>query len=159
MASLLERGEERLVAAVEAGVLPLRLALVIATADEEGAQVVLAEAYRQKKLRGKRFVAARRILQLRRRFGGRLPGSRSGRSVNRPPTSEVLASVYQQEIDNQRIMIKKVGVALGHLSFVIEAFQVLREDEYFMTLLRAEGLATMPSFLQEHLAKGNCHGG
>jgi ParB family chromosome partitioning protein len=52
IAGLLERGEERLVTAVETGLLPLNLAIDISKTDAEGAQRALMDAYTQKKLRG-----------------------------------------------------------------------------------------------------------
>ena len=54
IAGLLERGEERLVSAVEAGLLPLNLAIQISRTDDAGAQRALTEAYAEKKLRGKK---------------------------------------------------------------------------------------------------------
>ena len=38
--------------------------------------------------------------------------------------------------------------------FVIEAFRALREDEHFLTLLRAEGLDTLPTYLADALDAG-----
>lgn len=69
IAGLLERGEERLVSAVETGLLPLNLAIQISRTDDEGAQRALAEAYTEKKLRGKKLTAVRRLLQQRQRRG------------------------------------------------------------------------------------------
>ena len=49
IAGLLERGEERLVSAVETGLLPLNLAIDISKTDAEGGQRALMDAYTQKK--------------------------------------------------------------------------------------------------------------
>lgn len=65
IAGLLERGEERLVTAVETGLLPLNLAIDISKTDAEGAQRALMDAYTQKKLRGKKLAAARRLIEQR----------------------------------------------------------------------------------------------
>ncbi len=65
IASLLERGEERLVAAVETGVIPITLAMEISKAESEEAQTLLLDAYETGKLRGKKLAAARRILDMR----------------------------------------------------------------------------------------------
>src|SRR3546814_14769172 len=48
---LLERGERRLVAAVEAGYLPISVALEICEADDQGVQAALHKAYEDKLLR------------------------------------------------------------------------------------------------------------
>lgn len=154
IASLLERGEERLVAAVETGMIPLSLAFEIAKADDEGAQAALADAYTQKKLRGKKLVAVQRILQQRRRRGGQVRETPFGRSdgAKRPLTSEALVRVYRQEADKQKVMIKKAEVTQSRLLFVIEAIRALRCDDGFIKLLRTENLETMPAFLEQRLA-------
>jgi len=41
-------------------------------------------------------------------------------------------------------LIKKAELTQSRLMFIREAFRTLRADENFMTLLRAEGLETMP---------------
>ena len=48
--------------------------------------------------------------------------------------------------------IKKAELAQGRLLFVTEAFRALRSDENFLTLLRAESLEAMPTYL-EHNAR------
>jgi ParB family chromosome partitioning protein len=154
IAGLLERGEERLVAAVETGLIPLNLAIEIARADDEGAQRALAQAYTEKKLRGKKLVAVRRILQQRQSRGRQVRESPFGRrdGAKRPLTTEALVRVYRQEADRQKLMIKKAEITQNRLLFVVEAFRSLRVDENFVNLLRAEGLETMPAYLAERLA-------
>ena len=153
IASLLEKGEERLVSAVETGLIPLNLAIEIARSDDEGAQRALTQAYTEKKLRGKKLVAVRRILQQRQRRGRHVTESRFGRrdGSRRPLTSEALVRVYRQEADRQKLMIKKAEVTQNRLLFVVEAIRSLRTDEHFVTLLRAEGLDSMPEYLEHCL--------
>ncbi len=156
IAGLLERGEERLVSAVEAGLLPLSLAIDIARTDDEGAQRALTQAYTEKKLRGKKLAAVRRLLQQRQRRGPQVPESRFGRynSAHRPLTSEAIVRVYRQEADRQKLMIKKAELTQSRLLFVVEAIRTLRADEHFVTLLRAEGLETMPAYLEQSMTMG-----
>ena len=151
IAGLLERGEQRLVSAVEAGLLPLNLAIEISKADDEGAQRALMEAYTEKKLRGKKFAAVRRLLERRQRRGRRVDETPFGRKdrARRPLTSDALVRAYRQEADRQKLMIKKAELTQGRLLFLIEAFRALRSDENFLTLLRAEGLDMMPTYLEE----------
>ena len=152
IAGLLERGEQRLVSAVETGLLPLNLAIEISKTDDEGAQRALMDAYTEKKLRGKKFAAVRRLLERRQRHGRRVDETPFGRKINRagrPLTSDALVRAYRQEADRQKLMIKKAELTQGRLLFVIEAFRALRSDENFLTLLRAEGLDMMPTYLEE----------
>jgi ParB family chromosome partitioning protein len=154
IAGLLERGEGRLVSAVEAGLIPITLAIEIAKADDEGAQRALTQAYTEKKLRGKKLVAVRRILQQRQRRGRYVSDSKFGRrdGLKRPLTSESLIRVYRQEAGRQKLMIKKAEVTQNRLLFVVEAIRSLRADENFVTLLRAESLDSMPAYLEQHLS-------
>ena len=155
IAGLLERGEERLVAAVETGIMPLNLAIEISRTDDEGAQKALAEAYTEKKLRGKKLTAVRRLLQQRQRRGPHVNSPRVTRpqGAKRPLTSDALVRVYRQEADRQKLMIKKAELTQGKLLFVIEAFRSLRTDEAFVTLLKAEGLDIMPACLDQSLER------
>lgn len=153
---LLEKGEERLLSAVEAGILPLSLAVDIAKADEDGAQAALMEAYTQKKLRGKKLVTVRRLLQQRSLKGGRLLDQNFGRynAPKRSLTSEAMVRAYQQEADRQKVLIKKADVTQGKLLFVVEAIRSLMAEEGFVNLLRAEGLDAVPAPLNHRLVKG-----
>lgn len=152
IANLLARGEERLLEAVDTGLMPISLAVEIAKADDEGVQRALTQAYADKTLKGKKLVAVRRLLEQRERKGRRVPLSVMGRKdLKRPMTSEALIRVYRQEADRQKLLVKKAEITQGHLLFVIEALRVLRADDHFVTLLRAEGLDTMPRFLEERL--------
>tara|TARA_R110002049_G_scaffold196771_3_gene365921 strand:- start:912 stop:1823 length:912 start_codon:yes stop_codon:yes gene_type:complete len=156
IAGLLERGEERLVTAVETGLLPLNLAIDISKTDAEGAQRALMDAYTQKKLRGKKLAAARRLIEQREARGKKIHPKQYGRDGRnrRPLTSEALVRAYQKEADRQKLLIKKAELTQGRLLFICQAFRTLLEDDHFVTLLRAEGLETMPSYLQDSLAEG-----
>lgn len=153
IAGLLERGEERLVSAVESGMMPLYLAVQIARTDDDGAQRALTEAYIEKKLRGKKLAAVRRLLQRRKQQGRRVDENPFGsrKQGARPLTSDALVRAYLQQAERQKIMIKKAEITQGHLLFLVEAFRTLHQDEHFLTLLRAESLDTMPGWLEQRL--------
>jgi ParB family chromosome partitioning protein len=67
-------------------------------------------------------------------------------------SSEALVRAYEKEADRQRLMIKKAEVTQNRLLFVVEAMRQLLADENFVTLLRAESLATMPRPLADSIA-------
>jgi ParB family chromosome partitioning protein len=154
--TLLADGEERLVSAVEAGILPLNMAIEIAKSSDEEVQRALTQAYTEKKLRGKKLVAVRRIIEQRRRSGKQIHESRFGRrdGVKRPLTSESIIRVYRQEADRQKLLVKKAEVTQSRLLFIVEAIRELRDDENFSNLLKAERLDTMPAFLEQRIADG-----
>src|SRR6202048_413494 len=147
--SLLEKGEERLVTAVEAGILPLNMAIEIAKSSDEDVQQALTKAYTEKKLRGKKLVAVRRIIEQRRRRGKQMHDSQFGRrdGSKRPLTGESIIRVYREEGAKQKLLVKKAEVTQSRLLFIVEAIRELRDDENFANLLRAESLDSMPAFL------------
>ncbi|GAJ29798.1 plasmid partitioning protein RepB C-terminal domain-containing protein [Acidomonas methanolica] len=150
IASLLERGEERLVAAVETGLIPITLAMEISKAETEEAQNLLLDAYETGQLRGKRLAAVRRMLDMRMQSQrkGALPVVRLGRKgYGRRLTANELMQVYQREAEKQRLLVKKSDFTQTRLLFIVEALKELLNDESFVNLLRAEGLATMPKAL------------
>lgn len=161
IASLLERGEERLVAAVETGLIPITLAMEISKAETEEAQNLLLDAYETGKLRGKKLAAVRRLLDMRMRSQrkGSLPAGRLGRKGTgvRRMTAADLMQVYQREAEKQRLLVKKSDFTQTRLLFVVEALKDLLANDGFINLLRAEGLATMPRALKVRVSGGD-HG-
>lgn len=154
--TLLERGEERLVAAVETGLVPITLAMEISRAETEEAQNLLLDAYEAGQLRGKNLAAVRRMLDLRMRAQGKgLPAGRLGRKgTGRRMTAHDLMQVYQREAEKQRLLVKKSDFTQTRLLFIVEALKDLLADEGFLNLLRAEGLETMPRALAKRISGG-----
>lgn len=154
--TLLEKGEERLVAAVETGLIPITLAMEISRAETEEAQNLLLDAYEAGQLRGKKLAAVRRMLDIRMRAQGKgLPAGRLGRKgTGRRMTAHDLMQVYQREAEKQRLLVKKSDFTQTRLLFIVEAMKDLLADEGFLTLLRAEGLETMPRALATRISGG-----
>lgn len=152
--SLLERGEERLLAAVETGLIPISLAMEIAKAQTEEAQNLLIDAYETGQLRGKKLAAVRRLLDQRMRSRSKgVPNTPLGRRAgSRKLTAQDLMQVYQREAEKQRLLVKKSDFTQTRLLFVVEAIKDLLADESFVNLLRAEGLETMPRALSMRIA-------
>ncbi len=154
--TLLEKGEERLVAAVETGLIPITLAMEISRAETEEAQNLLLDAYEAGQLRGKKLAAVRRMLDIRMRAQGKgLPAGRLGRKgTGRRMTAHDLMQVYQREAEKQRLLVKKSDFTHTRLLFIVEALKDLLADEGFLNLLRAEGLETMPRALATRISGG-----
>ena len=75
---------------------------------------------------------------------------RSGRAY-KAVTSESLIRAYQRETERQKVLIKRASLARSRLLFVANAMRRLLDDEHFVTLLRAEGLSTLPRALAERI--------
>lgn len=151
IARLLETGEHRLLRAVESGHLPLSVAVEIAESDDTDVQRVLHEAYERKLLRGNRLAAVKRLIAQRQRRG---KGLERGGS-KRPLSVERLLRTYRDDAEKKRAMVKKADLTKGRLVFVIEALRTLFNDDHFATLLRAEGLETLPGNIGARL-NGDC---
>lgn len=151
---LLERSEHRLLRAVEAGQIPVSIAVDIAAADDEDVQIILQQAYEKKLLRGHKLIAARRLIEQRRRRGKGIRINGNGKRRERALSSNALVRAYREDVDRKRLLIKKAGTTRDRLIFVTEAVRKLLVDENFVTLLRAEGLDTLPRNLAERMQAG-----
>lgn len=150
---LLDNGEERLVAAVERGLIPPSIAVEIAKAGDGEVQAALADAYEQKALPGNQVLAIRRIIEQRRTSGkAGLSGIRGPRP-NRPVTADALVRAYRRETDRQKLLMKKAALAQSRLLFVVNGLKQLLDDEHFVTLLRAEAMHTLPRPLAQRLGR------
>jgi ParB family chromosome partitioning protein len=152
--TLLKNGEERLLVAVERGRIPLNAALAIVGAgdDDKAVQAALQDAYESGKLRGKQLIQARRVIERRQTLGRSVA---RGTPRSRPDvTTSSLVRVYQKEVDRQKQMVKKAEIAQQRLLFVVGALRELFADEHFATLLRAEGLDSLPKYLADRVWSG-----
>jgi ParB family transcriptional regulator, chromosome partitioning protein len=147
---LLEKGEHRLLRAVEARQIPLTVAVQIAGAKDEEMQAVLQHAYENKLLRGRRLIAARRLIEQRRTIGKK-PRTTPHRRRDKTLSSSALLRAYREDVDRKRLLIQKANATRDRLIFVTEAMRTLIADESFASLLRAEGLGTLPRNLVERL--------
>ncbi|MEK6746139.1 MAG: plasmid partitioning protein RepB C-terminal domain-containing protein [Pseudomonadota bacterium] len=146
--TLLEQGEERLVAAVESGNIPIMLAINIASSPKNE-QEVLQEAYEKGHLSGSKFMAAKRLFEDRRRAGKTLRGARSkthsGNNVS--DFGQNIIRTYKREVARKQLVERKADLVNNRLMFLKEAMRSLMQQEHFTTLLRAESLDTMPKQL------------
>jgi ParB family chromosome partitioning protein len=150
---LLKTGEHRLLRAVETGQIPVSVAVEIAMADDVDVQNVLQQAYEKKLLRGHKLIAVKRLVEQRRRLGkGRRPVS-SGRE--RPLSVDRLLRTYRDDTDKKRRLVRKAETTRDCLIFVTEGLRKLLADDNFVSLLRAEGLDTLPRNLGDRLQIGD----
>lgn len=143
-------GEERLLEAALMGKVPLGVAMEIAKSDSIEIQRGLLKAYESKELNGFSIRAVKRLIEKRQAFG------KQRRRIGAPQQSkqtsaENMVKTYQKEVNKQRVMIKKNKVCETRLVFLKSALKRLLDNPDFRTLLKAEGLMTMPKFLHDQL--------
>lgn len=147
---LLNKGEHRLVVAVETGRLPIRVAIEIARAQPGEEQQVLQEAYESGVLRGRKLLTARKLIEKRRFYGANLSRVSRGRARSKL-SSTALVQAYNREVERQKALIRKADIVQQRLTFVGAAMARMLSDDNFINLLRAEGLETLPKPLEEKL--------
>ncbi|MDR6484605.1 plasmid partitioning protein RepB C-terminal domain-containing protein [Paraburkholderia terricola] len=150
---LLDHGEERLMAAVEAGTIPIAIAMHIARANDAAVQSALVDAYEDGTLKGRQLAVVRRLLERRRRSGGKSLPVPKGPAGPRPRAlaPEQLRRLYMRESDRQRVLAKKVELTHARLLFIVQAMRQLLQEGDFIGLLEQERLTTLPRILDQRI--------
>jgi ParB family chromosome partitioning protein len=145
---LLEKGEERLIEAVQNNTIPLTAALEIARAKNDDGDLgdMLEEAYKTGQLKGHQLIDAKRLMEKR-----RVNGPKSGARPKLPNSAHSLVRIYQKEVARQHKMVLKAEHAHQQLLLVVQGLKTLFADENFVTLLRAEDLDTLPKYLADRI--------
>ncbi len=113
---LLEKGEERLIEAVQNSTIPLTTALEIARAkhDDENLGDMLEEAYKTGQLKGHQITDAKRLIEKRREKGPKTGGDRP----KLPNSAHSLVKTYQREVARQHKLMLKADHAHQQLLLV-----------------------------------------
>ena len=132
--NLLSCGEERLLSALEKGIVPLNTALDIVGAGEDdlALQTAMQDAYESGALRGRKLTQVRRLLECRRAFGPF--ASRCPKRKRSEVTSSSLVRVYEKEVDRKRLILRKADLTQKRLLFVTSALRQLLGNEHFVNL-------------------------
>jgi len=149
--SLLKQGEERLLIAVEKGMVPLNTALDIVSAgdDDKALQVAMQDAYESGSLRGNKLKLARRVIERRRLLGHSI--ARQGKRNPVDISKSSLVRVYEKEVERKKLILKKSDMTQKRLLFVASALRQFLLNENFVNLLRAERLDNMPKYLSDRV--------
>lgn len=138
--SLLQQGEEELIAKVDAGKLPLETAVVIARGKDADIQRALSEAYENGKLRGTKLRETQRLIS--RRKGEPVPVE-AGQKLS----GGDLVRAYEHHTQQQRALVRRSVTITHRLAVLTSSLRRLWVDDNFLTLLQAEGLSSAPEFL------------
>jgi ParB family chromosome partitioning protein len=147
---LLEKGEDRLLAAVEGNIIPLSLAVTIARSDESDTQNLLTDAY-EGGIKGKRFAALRRLLSKREKRQKMSDPKKASPDSRKKMSIADLHRLYEREAEKQRLMAKKVEFMRQRLIFATEAIKDLLIDPNFSRLIKEEGLDSLPTLLKNRI--------
>lgn len=151
--NLLERGEKRLLAAAEAGHIPLHLAVSISRSSDSEVQQLLLDAYESGALRGRKVTIVRRILEQRARSGKQGKIAFAKAPARKPMTQEELTRLYQRDVEIHRRIHTKSEFTQQSLLLTKEIFKQLFADKEFCTLLKTEGITSVPQSLADLLPR------
>lgn len=154
VANLLERGEKRLLAAAEAGHIPLHLAVSISRSNDSEAQQLLLDAYESGEIKGRKVTIVRRILEQRARSGKKAYNVFSKAPTRKPMTPEDLTKLYKQEVEMHRRIQKKSEYTQQSLLLARQIFKELFADKEFCALLTAEKRTSIPLPLADLMPRG-----
>ena len=150
VARLFEKGEERLLQSVENGTIPVSVAVEIAEADDHEVQAALSNAYERGLLKGRKLLAAKKLVETRRRRGKEFSKNSNNKHRERV-SAEALVKAYQESADRKRAMIRRNESTRTRLLVITEALRRLSRDEQFLAILEDENLATMPENIAARL--------
>lgn len=148
---LLNNGEERLLAAVDKGVIPHTTAVEIAKANSRAVQNALLESYVQGTHTTQQIAQIRHLVEQRQLNG---KGGAVGRSGARKAatTSSALTRAYRREVERQKLVARKAELTHARMLFVVSALRSLLKERLFVRILREESLNNMPLELQRRIA-------
>lgn len=149
--NLLERGEKRLLAAAEAGHIPLHLAVSISKASDSEAQQLLLDAYESGEIKGQKVTVVRKLLEQRERSGKQANVIFARGSVRKQMTPEELAKLYKRDAEMHKRIQKKAEYTQQSLLLIRQIFKELFADKEFCELLQAEHLTSIPQPLADLL--------
>ena len=118
-------------------------------ADDHNVQRALQTAYEKGLLRGRKLLAAKRLVEARRRRGKSL-ASREARPSEKL-SATALVRAYQEDAERKRDMIRRANMAKDRLMLITEALRRLSKDAPLMAIIQAEKLDTMPEKIAARL--------
>jgi ParB family chromosome partitioning protein len=146
---LLKCDEARLVEQVEAGTIPLSIAVKIATANSGELQHTLNEAYQKGDLRGAKLRAVERLIT------ARSSRQRAGQATKSRLSGPELLKEYAATTARQRALVKRAALVHERLAILVASMKQLLTDKAFVRTLVAEGLNAMPEELMSRIKATN----
>jgi ParB family chromosome partitioning protein len=138
IAYLIKHGEDRLLSAVERGIVPPTLAVEIARAKTPRLQAALLEAFVNEKHTSKQIGKMRKLVEQHHRKS--MKAQFAGEAIN----AASLVRAFRQETERQEIVAKKADLTHARLVFLISALKTLMGERMFMSLLREERMDKVP---------------
>jgi ParB family chromosome partitioning protein len=111
----------------------------------------LAQAYEEKSIPGNQILAIRQIIEQRNASGKGIQTNR--RPGQRPATAGALIRSLQRETERRQSFARRASLTRSRLVFVTNALRHLLSEERFLSLMKAEGVHTLPTALASRLGQ------
>jgi len=141
---LFDKGEERLITAVERNKIPIHIAMKIVSTGDEEIQDALTEAYETNLISAKGLNFVHNFMAHRKMYGKHI---KSNGSSYRPLRGKDLAKAYEDECARLEYLIQKADLTEFRLNYVEKTLKTMLKDDNFINLLRAENLDTLPKYI------------
>lgn len=147
---LLEKGEERLLNAVERNRIPLRIAITIADSCDDELQNALTEAYENNLINGKDLNYVRNFVAQRKMYGKHLHSTKQKAT---PLRGKDVAKVYEDECARLQYQLQRADLTEYRLNYASSTLKKMLKDENFVNLMRAEKIETLPKYVYDSINK------
>ena len=138
---LIDKAENKLIAAVESGKIPISLAVEIAKTDYQGAQELFVQAFEKGEIKHKDIIKIRAILDARNEGLKGFNGAGFGYSKKKKElTTEDLTKLYQENIDSHKKIKKKALFVEENIILARQIIQDIMNDDGFAKLVKEENM-------------------
>lgn len=138
---LIDKAENKLLAAVESGKIPISLAVEIAKTDYQGAQELFVQAFEKGEIKHKDIIKIRAILDARNEGLKGFNGAGFGYSKKKKDlTTEDLTKLYQENIDSHKKIKKKALFVEENIILARQIIQDIMNDDGFAKLVKEENM-------------------
>ena len=149
--NLVNRGEDRLIRGVEAGLFPISFAIQVAKSDTASIQNVLMDAFDSGIVNSTNFPTVRKIITLRENNINN-PIKRNGKFVPKVPYSvQQLKTDIKKVTKQKEAFVKEASLKENRLLVLLDDLRTLQGDQAFLDLTVSEGIGQIPAL------KGSYH--
>ncbi|WP_411201671.1 ParB N-terminal domain-containing protein [Kosakonia cowanii] len=151
---LIDKGENKLLSAVESGKIPISLAVEIARVDYKDGQEVFIKAFDEGKIKHKDVGKIREILDLRNEgLKGVINTSYKKDKNKKKLTPDELKKIFEENIKEHRSLINKANYLETNLLWVNEIFSDLLKEEEFKNIIQKENLNDIVNIVVKNSTK------
>lgn len=147
---LLNKGENKLLMAIESGRIPLSLAVEIAKADQIETQELFIKAFEEGKIKHKDVVKIRKILDDRDMgLKGNIANTYNKNFYSKKMSSDDLTKLFQENIEKHKELKNKARIIEERILIIKQIIKELLENEKFSKMITAEKLCENIAIIQK----------